>query len=318
MGFGSKQEEISQTFFNKLSSLAATEKIPTAPRHFAPTDHHQDAWQSMFNAANDAFTIFKNYEKLKQFRKESELKHDTTQEGKGNNQEYYGYQEAELPNLRKFVSFAAVPAVPRTAPFEIKDVDPIIEYIPYSEQLMTTPQPTKEASTAQSESTTKTLTTTTASTTTATSSTTTIISTSTSEQSDEEILIQDGPKLVDFIIRNVFELTKGADNDLGSDLSSATSVPLSSTASPTTLVSQSSYSTSTTTETTTHALPSTESTLMIDIDSASQIEDINDEVAQERQFNDISEPSVRHSFKYRDLHGLDFYFPDVLRVFFRY
>ena len=126
-------------------------------------------------------------------------------------------------------------------------------------------------------------------------------------------MIQDGPKLVDFIIRNVFELTKGTDNEVVSDISSTTSVPQSLSPSTT----QQSYSTLTTT--TTAQVPpsgaSTQPTLMIDTE-VSETEDINYEVAAERQFNDISTNSVRHSSKYRDIHGLDFYFPDVLRAFF--
>ena len=92
----------------------------------------------MFSAANDAFKIFQNYERLKTIRKKQNKEVPTLRS--------HGITEHsltklsiksttpknfEVPKLANFVSFAAVPQHHQE---EIVQ-KPVIEYIPYNEKL---------------------------------------------------------------------------------------------------------------------------------------------------------------------------------------
>ena len=125
-----QQERISESFFEKLASLTKTthesEEQPKIIVTTQPTikavrskqskKNHFQTWQSMFSAANDAFKIFQNYERLKTIRKKQNKEVPTLRS--------HGITEHsltklsiksttpknfEVPKLANFVSFAAVP-----------------------------------------------------------------------------------------------------------------------------------------------------------------------------------------------------------------
>ena len=124
------QEEISQSFYNKLN-LATSDRVKSSVGTGGNVQglDHMYTWQNMFHAANDAFKIFKKFDKVKPKRteKDSSLKKRKVQNRFQIKDFFNVRSEGDMidgksrnNNISLFKSFEAVPDLNREIEEEIK------------------------------------------------------------------------------------------------------------------------------------------------------------------------------------------------------
>ena len=266
------QEKISESFYKKLATLANTNERPVYHHHTTPQQRsrHIDAWQSMYNAANDAFQIFKKYEAVKHLKKKHDFKpvveeprHSFKPVAVDTGSSLQRKKNDYVLNTGKFVSYQAVPAVPK---IELLEPEPVVEYIPFSQDLLI-----NAYNTTSSTTTTMTYSTTTSTTSTAPASTSSTENQETDLAEDDE---DDPSQLMRFIVGKVFELTNALpeeEQDEGDDQ-------------------------------TKESIPESTGTPQDD-----------DELEARESPEEEAKPG---KYYFKDNHGLDFYFPDVLKALF--
>ena len=124
------QEKISQSFYNKLN-LATSDRVKSSAdsRGNVQGLDHLYTWQNMFHAANDAFKIFKKFDKVKPKRteKDSSLKRRKVQD-RFQIKDFFNVrsegdmidEKSRYNNISLFKSFEAVPDLNREIEEEIK------------------------------------------------------------------------------------------------------------------------------------------------------------------------------------------------------
>ena len=153
------QEEISQSFFNKLNQATSEpRKSGAGPANYGPRRplgglNHLYTWQNMFHAANDAFKIFKKFDKVnkpERAEQTSPLKKRKIQNNFEIKDFFNGRSQEDLineenkPDVSLFKSFEAVPQINRETGKEIKTT--LTQILGTTTTTATTPGPEREVS----------------------------------------------------------------------------------------------------------------------------------------------------------------------------